>query len=46
MDLQQAIKYVMDEEAVLFLGAGFSYGGTNVSGGRNESWQRFVICNL
>ena len=25
MDLQQVIKYVMDEDAVLFLGAGFSY---------------------
>lgn len=32
MELQQALKYVMDGDAVLFLGAGFSYGGVNVSG--------------
>ncbi len=32
MELQQAIKYVMDGDAVLFLGAGFSYGGVNISG--------------
>ena len=33
MELQQALKYVMDGDAVLFLGAGFSYGGSNISGG-------------
>lgn len=32
MELQQAIRYAMDGNAVLFLGAGFSHGGLNVSG--------------
>lgn len=47
MDLQQAIKYVMDEEAVLFLGAGFSYGGTNVSGGEMKVGRdlSYAICD-
>lgn len=32
MELQQAIKHAIDGNAILFLGAGFSYGGVNISG--------------
>lgn len=47
MDLQQVIKYVMDEDAVLFLGAGFSYGGTNASGGKMKVGRdlSYAICD-
>lgn len=31
MELEQAIKYAIDGEAILFLGAGFSYDGTNLN---------------
>ena len=31
MDLEQAVKYIIDGEAVLFLGAGFSREATNIS---------------
>ena len=34
MELEQAIKYAIDGNAILFLGAGFSYGGINMN---NES---------
>ncbi|MEY8378837.1 SIR2 family protein [Lachnospiraceae bacterium 56-18] len=33
MKLEEAIKYALDGEAILFLGAGFSYGGINKKGG-------------
>ena len=47
MDLQQVIKYVMDEDAVLFLGAGISYGGTNASGGKMKVGRdlSYAICD-
>ena len=31
MELEQAIKYAIDGDAILFLGAGFSYGGINMN---------------
>ena len=47
MELQQALKYVMDGDAVLFLGAGFSYGGVNVSGGKMKVGKdlSYAICD-
>lgn len=47
MELQQALKYVMDGDAVLFLGAGFSYGGVNVSGGEMKIGKdlSYAICD-
>lgn len=32
MDIDEAIKHAMDRDAVLFLGAGFSFGGINAEG--------------
>lgn len=32
MDIESAVKYALDGEAILFLGAGFSIGGTNSDG--------------
>lgn len=34
MNLDAAIKYALNGEAILFLGAGFSYGGTNRKGSK------------
>lgn len=47
MELQQALKYAMDGDAVLFLGAGFSYGGVNVSGGEMKVGKdlSYAICD-
>lgn len=47
MELQQALKYVMDGDAVLFLGAGFSYGGANISGGAMKVGKdlSYAICD-
>lgn len=47
MELQQALKYVIDGDAVLFLGAGFSYGGVNVSGGEVKVGKdlSYAICD-
>lgn len=32
MDLEKAVQYALDGNAILFLGAGFSSGGKNSSG--------------
>lgn len=47
MELQQALKYAMDGDAVLFLGAGFSYGGVNISGGEIKVGKdlSYAICD-
>lgn len=47
MDLQQAVRCAMDGNAVLFLGAGFSYGGINISGGEMKVGKdlSYAICD-
>ena len=32
MDLNEAIEYALDGESILFVGAGFSKGATNICG--------------
>lgn len=34
MQLEEAIKYALDGDAVLFVGSGFSFGATSLSGGK------------
>lgn len=47
MELLQALKYALDGDAVLFLGAGFSYGGINVAGSKMKVGKdlSYAICD-